>query len=125
MNSQDKTIIQHNIENLKQHLKLNHSHLPNVKVFENIGEHSFVIKFVQFNDFDLHVILKVKQDFKLVNSNLKTSCKYQKYTDHKLKLFEEFLKCKLRELQVLGENALCTFFDKAWEYAEKTFQKMK
>lgn len=56
---ENKKFVQKCIENLKNHLKTNHSDLANIKVFENVGEFPFVVKFTAFVDYDLNLTLQI------------------------------------------------------------------
>ena len=58
--------VKKDLEELKTYLKKNRQDLVPVKVLENIGEHSFIIKFNQFNEYDLNVTLQIQGKYKKI-----------------------------------------------------------
>ena len=49
--------IKSDLDDLKTHVQSESSR--NLKILENIGDNSFVIKFTQFNEYDLNLTLQI------------------------------------------------------------------
>lgn len=119
---QDKDLVQKSIQNLKNHIKEIHSNLPNLKIFENVGEHPYVIKFTSFNDYDISLTLQISNDFNLSKSTVVIT-QQKKQNEKQLNSFEDVLVKKIQELDSKNDKFLVKFFEKAFDYAEKNFEK--
>ena len=54
------------IESLQKHIQSIES--KNIKILNNIGEYSYVIKFSQFNEYDLNLTIQIP--IEIINSNI-------------------------------------------------------
>ena len=84
-----------NIKNLKTYLK--DLSLPSTKVLENVGDSSYVLKFPQFEDYELKLTIQIPADFNINNSTTIVRCsKGQRYSPEKLSSIQSEIK--------LGQN---------------------
>lgn len=120
-----KKFIQNNIENLKQHIKLDHPNLANIKVIENNGEYPMTINFTSFNDYGLNLTIQIPSNFKLSNSEITLNCINNNHGEQNLKLLVDHLSNIIKQMDNKNEKLLMKFFDKASEYIEKNFEKNK
>jgi len=114
------------LEDLKKHIQ---SQSKSVKILENIGEsNSFVIKFTQFNEFDLNLTIQTSNE--LINANI-ILYKYgnsQKNSESKIAHtqleLESYFK-KLASQEETNKNVFIEFYSKAVQLINQSFETKK
>lgn len=114
------------LEDLKKHIQ---SQSKSVKILENIGEsNSFVIKFTQFNEFDLNLTIQTSNE--LINANI-ILYKYgnsQKNSESKIAHtqleLESYFK-KLASQEETSKNVFIEFYLKAIQLINQSFETKK
>ena len=64
-NSNQKSLIEKNILNLRSHFKVYYPEQASIKVLENCGDCAYVIKFNHSNATDLNVTLQIQSKIKI------------------------------------------------------------
>jgi len=110
------------IESLQKHIQSIES--KNIKILNNIGEYSYVIKFSQFNEYDLNLTIQIP--IEIINSNIILH-KYgnsQKNSENKIERIQLELQHYFKNLNK-SNNWLIDFYLKASEIIQQNFESRK